>query len=307
MVKPIRFLFPILFYCLLSHPLLAQEIKGSLRFDEDSLDLGRPTKVWMEIQHPSDVVVVFPDSASDFDSWEIAEAIPFATETKNQVSTDKKAYLIRSFEIDSMQYLRLPYRFLLGPDTVLRFTDYDSIAFRTRIPVMPDSAVFFSHAGLTDISDTPDYLLWGLIIVVVHVFIGLLFVLLRKPIRRVFAMRKLEKEWKKVTERLGKTQQLIPQPQAFMNEVNFIWKHYLDPQKHFSLATLSSSELAQTLPQLAQLDSGEQNALLQLSQKADLVLYAGKAMNEQQLISVPQQLQDVLKKEFERRKAELAK
>lgn len=285
--------------------LFSQEVSATFHFEEDSVDLGRPVKGVLEISHPSATVVIFPDSAIDFAPWEIASSIPHPTVTKSGISVDRKTYFIRNFEIDSVQTLRLPYRYLIGNDTVLQYSGYDTLLFRTRIPEWNDSLKLKYFEGLTAIADPPNYALILVIWVATMLLLALLFILLRKPFLSWLKTRKIDKEWREVTNRLRNSGHLIPQQQAFINEVNYIWKKYLDPSRQFSLSSLTTPELRETLPKLEQLDESDRRSLLEISQTADMIQFAGMRAGEDSLKALPDRLLSLLEKEFKRRKGEM--
>ena len=298
------------FLCLLILSLIhlqsfSQDVSGTFRFGNDSLDLGRPIEGILEITHPSKTVVVFPDSSGDFAPWEIASSKHHTTRTTGGISIDRKTYFLRSFEIDSVQTLRLPFRYLIGNDTVLQYSGADTVLFRSRIPEWNDSLKLITVVGLTGINDPPNYLLFLVIGFGLFFLMGLLVFLFIKPVTQWMKTKKIEREWKEISLRLRKAGTLVEKQEAFINEVNFIWKKYLDPGRRFSLSSLSTPELKEALPQLIQLDESDKSALLNIAHTGDMIQFAGMKVGEESLRALPDQLLGLLEKEFKRRKGEL--
>lgn len=293
-----------IFSIFLFHSLFAQdgEVIGSVEFKEGLVQVGRPTRVLMEITHPEDMVVIFPDSAKDFFPWEVASTEVFPTRTNAGISVDAKFYYIRTFELDSIQYVELPFYYVLGQDTLTRYTNPDSIEFDPVIEAMSDTLTLKPHLGLTYVADPPDYMLIFLVSVFIFILLLVAAVLGYKPIMRKVRVWRLTREWEKVKKAMGDTQGKVSQQEIFIQELNSAWKKYLDQDRKIALRSLTSTEIEQVLFELDDLEPNDKVVLNEATKSMDMVLYAGLSFEQQKMQQLFDQIFGIMEKEFNRRK-----
>ena len=78
-------------------------------FNKDSLKIGENLEYTLSIKYPKNSDVVFPDSLFDFAPFEFTSKVSFPTRSDSIFSFDSAIYSLTTFEIDSLQILRLPY------------------------------------------------------------------------------------------------------------------------------------------------------------------------------------------------------
>jgi len=88
----------------------------------------------------------------------------------------------------------------------------------------------------------------------------------------------------------------------FYPALNKVWRSYFDRNWDLALGSMTTTELAAALPQLQSLDAQDRASLEQLSKLTDLVLYAGRALDEQQARVLFEEVRRIMLKEYQRRK-----
>jgi len=135
--KTYFFLYVLLVLCFASLNIFAQKdsvYQPKLQFLEDTLLLGKPTPVALSFRYPKDWQVLFADTNYNYFPFELDKKIFFATQTDSLYSLDSAIYLLRSFEIDKVQKLRLPiYKIKNQGDSIAFFSNTDSIFFKEQI------------------------------------------------------------------------------------------------------------------------------------------------------------------------------
>ncbi|MEQ9007832.1 MAG: hypothetical protein RLP12_08110, partial [Ekhidna sp.] len=99
--------------------LSAQEISVQGGFLEDSLLIGQDVNFWMSATYPPDMEMVFPDSLYSFSPFEFSDKTYFVTQIRGDLAFDSTVYTIQSYEIDKVQYLKLPAVVLNGRDSII--------------------------------------------------------------------------------------------------------------------------------------------------------------------------------------------
>ncbi len=104
-----------------------QEISVKGGFLEDSLLIGQNVNFWMSATYPPSLEMVFPDSLYSFNPYEISGKQFFETRVVDGLAYDSTVYTLQSFEIDKVQYLKLPAIILNEGDSTIIETRLDSI------------------------------------------------------------------------------------------------------------------------------------------------------------------------------------
>jgi hypothetical protein len=82
---------------------------------------------------------LFPDSTFKFSPFEFEHKTYFATKTTEGISYDSVIYLISTFEIDRVQRLRLPVFQTVKKDSILHYSNEDSILLTPLVTMNLDS------------------------------------------------------------------------------------------------------------------------------------------------------------------------
>jgi hypothetical protein len=286
--------FVVLTLLLLSSSLLAQEVNGSLTFSQKTLTLGEVVPVRMEIFHPDNVVLVFPDSTYDISPFEWVRSVPEPTVTENGLSKDAITYFVRTLGLQEKLVLRLPYAHVVDGDTFRTFEESDTITLRKQVLTLSPMPPFRGNDALLRVSDPPNYLLLGGIAVAVISLLVLLAFAMRKPLHRYWARRRLQKEWQSIQRRLKTLKKKPPAAAEYLDSLNHIWKDYLDPKGQYALRSLTTTELAPVLKTMPEVPSGSMDLLLHAASAGDRVIYAGEPMLATEILGLLGEISGVL-------------
>lgn len=282
-----------------------QDPEALLTILPEVIDLGKPFPVKMEIVHPENMVVIFPDSSTDFGAFELESIQSFPTRTFQGVSTDQVVFQFWCFDIAPMQGLQAPFQYILNGDTLKGLSNIDSVRLEERVKIYSDTLSFRKHQGLTEVREpqTLKILLIGLIVFILLTGLFLAAVLLAKPIQRKLYQWRLEKEWKGIQEKLVQCTSLLPRQKEFVEELNDIWKRYLEPSWGIPLKPLTTPEMKTLIGEDPKtLSEEETHTLLHLNQLSDAILYADQSGSQEELAQLHERVQLILTREFERRK-----
>lgn len=286
----------LVFFCL-PISLQAQAVHPRLKFMTDSIILGKSIELQMELMHPSHIEVMFPQKR-DFEPFDLIKRQALPSREQGNITTEIVSYQMRSFEIAPKQAIRLPYGYVKDNDTLEAFISSDSLPFSARITQLDSTYQFKVHQGIIVLKDPPDYRKIALICLSVLSFLAFLYWLLRKRIEKWVHLYKLRQEWLKIQLQLSSLQENASQQENVLTQLNSIWKGYADPKNQHALKSLTATELRQTLPQLSYISSDNRQFLLELSQKSDQVIYAGKAVSSEEIQGFFEHVKELLKEVY---------
>jgi hypothetical protein len=117
----------------------AQAVKVHGGFLSDSIKIGEQTAYYLSARYPSNLTVLFPDSAFSFTPFEYQKKNYFATKTEDTTSLDSAVYYLTSFEVDRIQYLDLPVYVVNPQDCTIYESPQDNIMITQLVARVPDS------------------------------------------------------------------------------------------------------------------------------------------------------------------------
>lgn len=277
-------------------------VQAFLTVPDPNVEVGRPFRVQLEVHHPSDLVILFPDTTGDFLPYELVKRYPVPTRSDESGSIDFTEYDLYSWAIDSVQYLRLPVGYVQDGDTAYTYSNEEALHFVPRIITPIDSLQVLAVSDLAPIAEPFNwtaFLVIGLGLVLLLVVLGIVFLpRIRKAMRRA----RIEREWKKYIGKLQQIPSLLPDQEGYLLELSRVWKSYYDRGWQRGLASLSTRELREALPFVEQLEARDRKDLLALNSEADYVVYAGRSLPEQQLREFYGQVERIMQQEYLRRK-----
>ncbi|MGC4023663.1 MAG: hypothetical protein QM734_17750 [Cyclobacteriaceae bacterium] len=213
----------------------AQEIKVHAKFGSDSVKIGQPIEFYLSAHYPSNLNILFPDSSFSFKPFEIQKKKIFTTKTVNGISRDSVTYVLATYEIDSIQTLRLPI-FVVNPmDCTEVFSNTDSVFFKNLVASIPDSLsadklplkVNVHYLG---VRWQLNYILLAIILGILIVVLIILWIIFGKRIRKYFRLKSLLKGYEafrtNYESSLEKLNTNFSTQQAESTLV--IWKKYLE-------------------------------------------------------------------------------
>ena len=208
--------------------LSAQEISVKSGFLEDSLLIGQDVNYWISATYPPSLEMVFPDSLYSFAPFEFSSKKYFPTQIKGDLVYDSTIYTIQSFEIDKIQYLKLPTVILNGGDSTVIETQLDSISLTELAPVVTDTTKLKTNLDY-QLVDTQFnyplmyYILGGLILLII-----VMLLIFGKRIIKWIKLRRLRTQYEQFSEVFNayiKKMKVDPDPELAGKALVF-WKNY---------------------------------------------------------------------------------
>ncbi len=227
----------------------AQEINPKGQFLADSIKIGEPVGFSLSLKYPKDLDILFPDSLYNFAPYELEKKTFSPTKTNGEFSYDSAVYYLSSFEIDSVQYLKLPVFVLHGNDSSAVYTKEDSVILKHLVEEIPDS-VSAEAAPLienTNYINVPlqfnyPYFIIGIILLVLITII--VIVIFGGRIKRYFILKKLKKNHEKFLTRLKELKKRQNQPIGQLAEsILMLWKKYMEKLESRPYTKLTTKEV----------------------------------------------------------------
>ncbi len=263
--------------------LMAQDIVVRGAFQQDSMKIGEVFAYSVTASYPQSMRILFPDSTFSFSPFEIREKIFFPTQSNGMVSYDSVVYLLSSFEIDSVQRLRLPVFVLHPGDCTVVYSPPDSIFLTHLVAQLPDSVSVAQLPLKTNTAyQAVDWLLnYPFLLIVggsVLLLCILLWLLFGKRIKKYMALRRLHKKHREFTQRfnhaLGEIQDSYSPQQAEI--ILTLWKSYMEQLLASPFTKLTTKEIFSLI---------EDKKLQQALRWIDRTAYSGQRGQEKSPIS----------------------
>ncbi|WP_372530134.1 hypothetical protein [Ekhidna sp.] len=223
----------------------AQEISVKGGFVEDSLLIGQDVNFWMSASYPPDLEMVFPDSLYSFAPFEFSSKTYFPTSIKDGLAYDSTVYTIQSFEIDLVQYLKLPAVILKGKDSTRIETPLDSIFLTELAPIVSDSTKLKTNLDYQAVDRQFNYplmyyILGGLILLTIT-----LLLIFGKRIAKWFKLMRLRKRYEQFSEIFNSyvtKLKVDPDPELAEKTLVF-WKNYQEQLDQVPFSVLTTKEI----------------------------------------------------------------
>ncbi|MEQ8907445.1 hypothetical protein [Ekhidna sp.] len=225
--------------------LSAQEISVQGGFLEDSLLIGQDVNFWMSATYPPDMEMVFPDSLYSFSPFEFSDKTYFVTQIRGDLAFDSTVYTIQSYEIDKVQYLKLPAVVLNGRDSIIIHTPLDSIFLTELAPVVSDSTKLKTNLDY-QLVDTQFnyplmyYIIGGLILITI-----ILLLIFGKRIIKWIKLRRLRTQYEQFSEVFNSyinKLKVDPEPELAERALVF-WKNYQQRLDKVSFSVMTTKEI----------------------------------------------------------------
>jgi hypothetical protein len=288
-------------FCVLSSYLVhAQEIKIRGTFSADSIKIGKPVEFYLSARYPEKMNVVFPDSGFAYKPFELQKKTYTTTKTKNGISLDSVTYVLASYEVDSIQTLRLPVFVVNTMDCTEVFSNTDTVYFQNLVKSIPDSLTAEKlplkfNTNYLGVRWQLNYLLVGIIALAVIVGLVLVWVFFGKRIRKYFKLKKLAKGYESFRSQFDNSIDKLNNefsPQKAEQSL-LIWKKYLESLMARPYTKYTSKEIRAI----------EKNEELGLSLIAiDKMIYGHQQGNANTPFS---NLKNYVQQQFEKKKAEV--
>ncbi|NNE55496.1 MAG: hypothetical protein HKN32_05715, partial [Flavobacteriales bacterium] len=200
-------------------------------------------------RYPVESDVLFADSTHNFAPFELHEKRWFSTRSVDGYSTDSVTFFVKTFEIDSLQFLRLPVYELAGSDSIVHLTPFDSINLVHTVASIPDSlSVMFlqedtDYYRIDSLLNYPFVIAFSVLGIIALVVLWLLF---GKKILRTIAIRRLRRNNEKFIEKYDWLVQQIEREKLHLDSESVLsyWKSYMERIDHLPYRKLTTKEIA---------------------------------------------------------------
>jgi hypothetical protein len=230
---------------LVSGTLAAQTIEPTGTFGKDTLKVGEEVTFSLSVTYQKTLTVLFPDSLADFSPFEYNSRRYFPTRTTGLYSVDSVAYQLSTFEIDSIQYLQLPVYVIKEEDSVIYFSNVDSIRLERVIKALPENPEPKSNTSMVAIKKVFNYPY--LFIALGILFFATLTVALffGKRLLKAWKIHRLRKAHNKFTQRFFVMMRDVSSnnPSTTPEHVLAEWKKYLERLERKPISKLTTREI----------------------------------------------------------------
>ena len=237
-----RFLFFALPF-LLSFLAQSQEIKVRGGFMQDEFEIGEDVTFWMTASYPERTELLMPDSLFDFTPFEYAGKNYFSSKlSRSGIIFDSAVYHLQCYEIDDLQYLKLPAIALAFGDSTFIYTPADSIFFKQLVAQVSDTTALKTNLSYAKVSRQFNFPLLWIILGVVAIIAIIVFLVFGKKIMTKVKLKRLKKNYIKFSDAftvLIRDVKQNPDRQHAEKAVTF-WKKYeekLDRQPFSKMTT----------------------------------------------------------------------
>lgn len=248
----------LIFACLVLFSILASgqstdKIKVRGLFLTDSIKIGQPFPYLLTAEYPSDQTLLFPDSTFAFTPFEFAGKTFFPTRSANGISRDSVVYYFSSFEIDSVQSLRLPVFVVQDRDSTSVWTEEDNVWLKHLVTISTDSVEAASlplkiNAFYEPVAWLFNYPVASIIGGVLMVVLVIAWIIFGKRVRRYFKVRRMRKTFNSYIQSFTNSIESLKNGYSISRAEAAIgiWKKYLEQLEDKPFTKLTSKEILNT-------------------------------------------------------------
>jgi len=229
---------------------MAQDIQVKGYFRGDSASVGEIVPYVLTATYPRHLQVLFPDSTFKFAPFEASGKSYFPTRTSDGISHDSAIYLLSTFELDSIQSLRLPVFILQERDCLTVYPSTDSIRLRFKVAMALDSIpaeklplkANTAYQRVKWLLNYPILLIGGGVLLVAAVIAWFIF---GKKIRRYFLLRRMKRKYlaflQRFSESISRMGGNAASPVA--EDALMLWKKYMEDLESYPFTKSTSREI----------------------------------------------------------------
>jgi hypothetical protein len=278
---------------------IAQEIKLTSGFLKDSAMIGDEIPYYLTATYPSKLTILFPDSSYRYTPFDLHHKKYFPTATTDGISYDSVLYYLNTFEIDSLQSLRLPVFIVSAADCTVFYSPADTLPLDPLIASIPDSLdarglLLKTNVAYESVSQTTNYVVIAAILFIVIAVSVTLWLVFGKKIRRRWLIKRMQKRYNRFVNdyTTGMLRIKSSLTASSAEAVVLIWKKYLEELERAPFTKLTTRETINIL---------KEPSLEQPLRAIDRLIYG----NAPATVEPFEQLHSFASKEFHRKLEEL--
>ncbi len=226
----------------------AGPLKPQGHFLKDSIRIGEEVPYAFSFRYPSEMTVLFPDTTYNFFPFELNRKEYFPTVTDSIFNTDSVVYYLETFEIDSLQYLRLPAFIVTGGDSSVIFSDPDSIILVEVVKEIPKDPKLREETNLVPVKKEFNYPVFFLVLGIILAVIILIAVFFGKSLYRSWKVFRLQRAHKRFISRFfGMIRDVgSNNPTVEVEHVLAVWKQYMEKLERKPFAKMTTTEITRS-------------------------------------------------------------
>ncbi len=221
-----------------------QSITPKGQFLKDSVQIGESIEFALSIKYPKGLEIIFPDSLFDFSPFELTNKTYFATQSDSVFSVDSTVYHLSTFEIDSVQYLKLPVYKINEYDSLFFWTALDSVILKHAVETIPDSVIMVTNTNYVEVPMAFNYPYASIALIIMGVLALVLWFVFGKIVIKKIAIYRLKK---KNIKFLAGFDTLVSTSFLSSEEILLLWKGYLEKLINSPFTKLTSKEITSIL------------------------------------------------------------
>lgn len=266
---------------------------------KDSAAIGEIVPYVLTASYPRDKQVVFPDSTFSVAPFELSGKRFFPTRSLDGASYDSAVYFVSTFEIDSIQVLRLPVFLVTAADSTAVYARPDSLRLRYRVTIPLDSVAVeklplkanTAYQRVKWLFNYPVLMMVAVVLAIVGIIAWLVF---GKQIRRFFALRRLRKAYENFQQRYTQALEGLGSEASSRRaeEALVMWKKYMEELEQFPFTKSTSREILRRY---------SSDLLASALRNIDRAIYGGYDASHDPFVF----LKTYSRQQFEKREAEL--
>ena len=261
------------FLFIISFKSIGQEIKVEGNFIEDSIQIGNIVSYNLNISYPNNIEVLLPDSNYNYSPFEYINKSYSSTINDSIYNYDEVNYKFTSFNLDSIQFLKLPVFIINSKDSLIMYSNTDSIFLMEFIKELSDSLNVKSNTKFSFVGLAIDYIFITKITSFLILFLITFYLLFRKKINKYFKIRIAKKEYNKFINKIEKLNDEIQNDFKIEKIELFLllWKRYNEKVSKYPYSSLTTSEI---------IHLGIVNDIKENLNSLDNTIYGNKKMND---------------------------
>lgn len=229
--------------------LSGQDIKVNGGFISDSLHVGDEIFFYLSVRSPKDEQIIFPDSAYNYSPFEFRKKRYYISQTENGISKDSAVYHLSTFEVDSIQLLRLPVYQVNALDCTRFFSSWDTVKLRLLVRKLPDqiSADLPVRATIAyqAVSSRFNYPLVGIGVVLFLLLCAIVWFYFGEQLNRYFRIKRMRKNHNEFmvafNEKISQINHHFSREET--EAAVTLWKKYMERINRLPYTRLTTSEL----------------------------------------------------------------
>ena len=213
-----------------SYSLNAQKIEYKGYFIKENKTIGDTIYIISTINYPKNIEIIQPDSSNNYKTFEYIDKLIFPSFKIDDRILDSTIYLLRTFNTDTIQSLKLSSYIINNNDSLKITSTEDNLIISNQIQKIDQSLKVKYNTILSKINKLINYKYVTYIIAVILLIIGLTYILFGKKIIIFFKIHRLKKAFKSFENKFEK-QQIIYKKEKSKNEIEkllIIWKVFME-------------------------------------------------------------------------------